>query len=80
MRLCRVDGPGPGKAVLTLEYRINLLAPAAGEVFIATGLVLRTGKTLTVCAGEVVAGSGTEEVMVVEMQATVVALSAGRSN
>ncbi|HEX5761464.1 MAG TPA: PaaI family thioesterase [Thermoanaerobaculia bacterium] len=44
-----------GAAVLSVEYKVNLLAPARGDRFRATGRVLRPGRTLTVCAGDVVA-------------------------
>ena len=39
--------------VLTVEYKINLLAPAAGDHLEAIGTVLRSGRTLTVCQLEV---------------------------
>src|SRR5262249_42287659 len=46
----------PAKAaVLTVEYKVNLLAPAKGERLIARGRVLKPGRTLTVCAGDVFA-------------------------
>ena len=35
--------------VLTVEFKINLLAPADGERAIAVGEVIRSGRTLTVC-------------------------------
>jgi uncharacterized protein (TIGR00369 family) len=38
--------------VLTVEYKINLLAPAVGERVVAKGRVVRRGRRLTVCAGE----------------------------
>ena len=41
-----------GVGVLSVEYKINLLAPARGELLVARGRVLRPGRTLTVCAGE----------------------------
>ncbi|ONI79520.1 DUF4442 domain-containing protein [Actinosynnema sp. ALI-1.44] len=40
-------------SVLTVEYKINLLAPAAGEQLEAVGTVLKSGRTLTVCRLEV---------------------------
>lgn len=40
-------------AVLTVELKVNLLAPAAGERFTATGRVRRAGRTLTVVEAEV---------------------------
>jgi uncharacterized protein (TIGR00369 family) len=42
-----------GTGVLTVEYKINLLAPARGARFRATGRIERAGRTLTVCTGEV---------------------------
>jgi uncharacterized protein (TIGR00369 family) len=44
-----------GVGVLTVEYKINLLAPASGSRFRASGRIERAGRTLTVCTGEVVA-------------------------
>ena len=48
-------------AVLTVEFKVNLLAPAAGERFLARGRVVRGGRTLTVCRGDAVAFAGDEE-------------------
>jgi uncharacterized protein (TIGR00369 family) len=39
--------------VLTVEYKINLLAPAAGDHLEAVGTVVKSGRTLTVCRLEV---------------------------
>ncbi|MEU9347886.1 PaaI family thioesterase [Streptomyces sp. NPDC048278] len=39
--------------VLTVEYKINLLAPAVGDHIEAVGTVLKSGRTLTVCRLEV---------------------------
>lgn len=39
--------------VLTVEYKINLLAPAVGDRIEAVGTVLKAGRTLTVCQLEV---------------------------
>ena len=44
-------------AVLTVEYKINLLAPAEGDLVVAEGRVVRAGRNLTVCRGDVHAGS-----------------------
>ena len=41
-------------SVLSVEYKINLLAPADGERLVASGQVVRAGRTLTVCDLEVV--------------------------
>lgn len=42
-------------SVLTVEYKINLLAPAMGDNLEAVGTVLKSGRTLTVCRLEVLA-------------------------
>lgn len=44
-----------GSDVLTVEYKINLLAPAVGDHLEAVGSVLRAGRTLTVCQLQVFA-------------------------
>ncbi|MFJ9088866.1 PaaI family thioesterase [Streptomyces sp. NPDC102384] len=44
--------------VLTVEYKINLLAPAVGDHLEAVGTVLKPGRTLTVCQLEVFAVQG----------------------
>jgi uncharacterized protein (TIGR00369 family) len=50
--------------VLTVELKVNLLAPATGESLLARGRVLRSGRTLTVCSGEAVAvADGTETIV-----------------
>lgn len=40
-------------SVLTVEFKINLLAPAQGDYLEAVGKVVRSGRTLTVCQLEV---------------------------
>ncbi|KPF72534.1 hypothetical protein IP69_01090 [Bosea sp. AAP35] len=45
----------PGAGVLTAEFKINLLAPAAGERLIAKGRVVKAGRTLTLAMAEVFA-------------------------
>jgi uncharacterized protein (TIGR00369 family) len=49
-------------SVLTVEFKINLLAPAQGDRLSARGRVIKSGRTLTVCALEVFAigGAGDE--------------------
>jgi uncharacterized protein (TIGR00369 family) len=43
----------PNTDVLSVEFKINLLAPADGELLIATGDVLKSGRNLVVARGEV---------------------------
>jgi uncharacterized protein (TIGR00369 family) len=60
-----------GSAVLSVEFKVNLLAPAVGERFIARGKVVRMGRTVGVATSEVIAQStGKDDVMVALMQAT----------
>jgi uncharacterized protein (TIGR00369 family) len=61
-------------AVLTVEYKINLLRPAKGDRLVARARVVRSGKTLTVCAGDVLAQAGGAENVVATMLATVMAV------
>jgi uncharacterized protein (TIGR00369 family) len=68
--------------VLTVEFKVNLLSPARGDRFRATGEVMRAGRTLTVCSAEVVAwaddGDGNPEsslTRVALMQATMMAVT-----
>lgn len=48
----------PGSTVLTVEYKINIMAPGKGERLVAVGEVTRTGRTLTVARVDVWAESG----------------------
>ncbi|GEJ59236.1 PaaI family thioesterase [Anaeromyxobacter diazotrophicus] len=61
-------------AVLTVEFKVNLLAPGKGESFVARGRVLKAGRTLTTCAGDVFASAGSEERLVLTMLATMMAV------
>jgi uncharacterized protein (TIGR00369 family) len=45
-------------SVLTVEFKISLLAPAAGDRLVATGRVIKPGRTLTICDLEVSAWQG----------------------
>jgi uncharacterized protein (TIGR00369 family) len=57
-------------AVLTTEFKINLLSPAKGERFIAIGRVVRPGKKLMVCLGEVFAEEGSNRKQIALMTAS----------
>lgn len=64
----------PGVGVLSVEFKVNMLAPAVGERFVATGRVVRSGRTLTVCAGEVTAEADGTATPLLLMQATMMAV------
>jgi uncharacterized protein (TIGR00369 family) len=61
-------------AVLSVEFKQNLLAPAKGERFRATARVVKAGRTLTVCTADVVAVTGAEETLVAVLQGTMISL------
>ena len=60
--------------VLTIEYKVNFMAPAKGETFRSIGKVIRSGRTITVCTGDVVAIEDGKETVVATMQATMICL------
>ena len=46
---------------VTVEFKLNLLAPAEGERLVARGSVIKPGKTLTVCQSNVFSATGAGE-------------------
>jgi uncharacterized protein (TIGR00369 family) len=64
--------------VLSVEFKISLLAPAAGEKFLARGEVKRAGKTLSFCAGEAFAVQDGKEKLIANMLATIMNMPARR--
>ncbi|MGE6756758.1 PaaI family thioesterase [Corallococcus interemptor] len=62
-------------AVLTVEYKVNFLAPAAGRKFIAQGRVTKPGRTLTVTTGDVFAETDAGLKPIATMLATMMAVS-----
>lgn len=61
-------------SVLTVEFKINLLAPALGERLIARGRVRRSGKTMSVVQADVYALQNGAEKHVALMLATMICL------
>ena len=57
----------PGSAVLSVEFKVNLLRPARGKIFAARAEVVKLGKTLTVVRSDVF---GTQEAGAEELVAT----------
>ena len=64
----------PDSEVLTIEYKVNFMAPARGERFKGIGKVLRAGRTITVCSGDVVAIENGKEKVVATMLATMISV------
>ncbi|HYG88922.1 MAG TPA: PaaI family thioesterase [Azospirillum sp.] len=65
----------PGSSVLTVEYKINLMAPAEGERFIARAVVEKAGRTLTIVRADVAAVKDGEETPIAVLLATMMCLA-----
>lgn len=61
-------------AILTVEFKTNLLAPAKGERFLFRARVLKPGRTITVCEGQAFAVETGQEKLIATMSATMMAL------
>lgn len=61
-----------GCEVLSVEFKINLLRPAAGEQFVARGVVLKPGRTLTITRADVFAVTHGTSTLIAAMQATMI--------
>ncbi|GLT12462.1 MULTISPECIES: PaaI family thioesterase [Rhodobacterales] len=61
-------------AVLTAEFKINLLNPADGEQFRFVADVVKPGRTLTICEARAYAVKGEDEKLVATMTGTLMAL------
>jgi uncharacterized protein (TIGR00369 family) len=60
--------------VLSVEFKINLLAPAAGDRLLAEGFVVKPGRTLAITRGEVHAERGGARTLVAIMQQTLMVM------
>ena len=61
-------------SVLTVEFKLNLLAPAQGERIVAEGFVVKSGRTLTITRGEVHAERAGSRTLVALMQQTLMVM------
>jgi uncharacterized protein (TIGR00369 family) len=61
-------------AVLTIEFKTNLLAPAKGQRFRMVGQVIKPGRTITVCEGQAYAIDSGREKLVATMGCTLMAV------
>lgn len=65
---------GAKDSVLTVELKVNLLAPGRGDVAVARAKVIRAGRTLTVCQIEVFVEQDGQETLCALMQQTLIRL------
>lgn len=63
-----------GAGVLTVEFKINLMAPAAGERLVARGRVVKAGRTIVVAQAEVEAEQDGARRVVALLTATLMAI------
>lgn len=70
---------GAGDGVLTVEYKINLVAPADGDTLIARAEVVRPGRTLSVSQAQVFVIKDGQETLCGIMQQTLMRI-VGRSD
>jgi uncharacterized protein (TIGR00369 family) len=61
-------------SVLTVEYKINMLSPAAGDLLIAIGEVLKPGRSLSIVRADVFAVQGDRRTRVAAMQQTLMVM------
>jgi uncharacterized protein (TIGR00369 family) len=61
--------------VLTVDFSMSLVAPAAQSAFVAAGRVIRSGRTLSACRGEVYGIADGERQLVALIQATMMAVT-----
>ena len=61
-------------SVLTVEFKLNLLAPAQGERIVAEGFVVKSGRTLTITRGDVHAERNGTRTLVAIMQQTLMVM------
>lgn len=64
----------PNSAPLTVELKINLISPAVGYRFVASGRVLRPGRTLTIVEVDVNADSKGSLKLIARMLATMICM------
>lgn len=64
-----------GFDVVTVEYKINFLAPGVGDTIVALGKVVRSGRTLSVCTADVYAEVKNERTLFAHLVTTMMAVS-----
>jgi uncharacterized protein (TIGR00369 family) len=60
----------PESEVLSVEFKINLLRPGKGELFVARAEVIRPGRTISAVRADVFAVTNQNETLIATMQGT----------
>jgi uncharacterized protein (TIGR00369 family) len=61
-------------SILTVEFKLNLISPADGELLIGRSNVLKNGRTLTICRSDVFIVKGGVEKLCAASQSTLIEL------
>jgi uncharacterized protein (TIGR00369 family) len=69
-----------GQEVLTVEYKINFMAPGRGEALVARAKVLKAGRTLIVCQSDVFNIQDGRELLAATAMLTMMPITAPRSS
>lgn len=64
----------PGQRIVTIEFKINYLRPAQGELLLCVGTVLRPGRTVTVSEAEIFMFAQGEKKLAAKALATIAIL------
>ena len=65
----------PGDEILTVEYKVNFIAPANGDKLIARGEVVKIGKSLSITRGEARVIKSGKETLCAVMQQTMMRIN-----
>jgi acyl-coenzyme A thioesterase PaaI-like protein len=65
----------PDSGVLSIEFKVNFLSPAVGDKFLGIGRVIKAGRNITVCSGEVLSFVNGTEKLIAAMQATMMTVA-----
>lgn len=66
---------GSSSSILSVEFKLNLIAPANGDLLIGRATVLKNGKTLTICRAEVFIVKDGKEKLCAASQSTLIELA-----
>jgi acyl-coenzyme A thioesterase PaaI-like protein len=61
-------------SVLTVEFKINLLAPARGDLLVAVGMVVKPGRTLSITRADVYGRTNGRQELIATLQQTLMVM------
>ncbi len=70
----------PDSTILTVEYKVNFLAPGDGELLIGRGKVVKYGRTLTICRAEAFVVKNGKEKLCAIGQCTLMEMAVKKDN